>query len=153
MFSNEFFSRNPCVMPGLYSPVVHRAFAMYKPSRAAWCSTYRGFTMTYTKKILALGTAAAIAVSATTFASAAPIGVGTAPLSLKNAEMSDVINVSRRGRRNTAIAIGAGALLLGGALAAGAYSHPHYYYAPAPAPARCWVQTGPYRGQGYWAYC
>jgi hypothetical protein len=108
--------------------------------------------MTHVNKFLAIGTAAAIAVSASTFAVAAPIGAGQ--LAVKNAATSDVIDVSSRGRRNTAIAIGAGALLLGGALAAQGAYNPYYYAAPPPPPPqRCWVQTGPYRGQGYWAYC
>lgn len=105
-------------------------------------------------KFLAVGTAAAIAVSASTFAVAAPIGSGQ--LAVKNAAASDVIQVSRRGRRNTAIALGIlGGLALGGALAHGSpYYGPSYYAAPPPPPpTRCWVQTGPYRGQGYWAYC
>lgn len=108
--------------------------------------------MTHLNKFLALGTAAAIAVSATTYAAAAPIGIGSAPLSMTNADTSDVINVSRRGRRNTAIGLGVlGGVLLGGAIAHGAYAPAPYYYSPAPQ--RCWVQTGPYRGQGYYAYC
>ncbi len=109
--------------------------------------------MKHVKKILAVGTAAAIAVTATNFAVAAPIGSGQ--LAVKNAATSDVIEVSRRGRRNTAIALGVlGGLALGGAIAHG-YPHygPSYYAPPPPPPSRCWVQTGPYRGQGYWAYC
>ena len=106
-------------------------------------------------RILAIGTAAAIAVSASSYAIAAPIGSGQ--LAVKNAATSDVIDVSSRGRRNTAIGLGVlGGLMLGGALAHGAYAHPspYYYATPAPTPPqRCWVQTGPYRGQGYWAYC
>jgi hypothetical protein len=108
-------------------------------------------------KYLAVGTAAAIAVSASTFASAAPIGIGSGQLALQNAEVSDVIDVSSRGRRNTAIGAAViGGMLLGGAIAHGGYYAPQpYYYAapPPPPPQRCWVQTGPYRGQGYWAYC
>jgi hypothetical protein len=108
-------------------------------------------------KFLAIGTAAAIAVSASSFAVAAPIGSGQ--LALKEAATSDVIHVGSRGRRNTAIgAAVVGGLLLGGALAhghGGYYAPQPYYYAapPPPPPQRCWVQTGPYRGQGYWAYC
>jgi hypothetical protein len=30
------------------------------------------------------------------------------------------------------------------------YDEPYYYEAPRQ---RCWVQTGPYRGQGYWGWC
>lgn len=110
-------------------------------------------------KVLAVGTAVAaaavISVSASSQAVAAPIGA--TQLALKNAVVSDVVDVSRRGRRNTAIGLGVlGGLALGGALAHGAYAapSPYYYTSPAPPPPqRCWVQTGPYRGQGYWAYC
>jgi hypothetical protein len=107
----------------------------------------------YLKKAAAIGTAAAIAVSATTVAIAAPIGSGQ--LALKNAAATDVMEVGWRGRRNTAIALGVlGGLALGGAFA---HSHYHYGYYPyayaAPVQTRCWVQTGPYRGQGYWSYC
>ena len=108
-------------------------------------------------KFLAVGTAAAIAVSASTFAMAAPIGVGSAPLSLHSAAVSDVVEVSKRGRRNTAVGLGVlGGVLLGGALASGAYAAPPppppAYYTPPPR-RTCWVQTGPYQGQGYYAYC
>lgn len=108
-------------------------------------------------KVLAIGTAAVIAVSASSYAVAAPIGSGQ--LALKSAVAGDVVEVSKRGRRNTAIGLGVlGGLVLGGALAQGHYYAPSpYYYAtpvpPPPPPQRCWVQTGPYRGQGYWAYC
>jgi hypothetical protein len=108
----------------------------------------------FIKKAAALSTAAAIAVSAASVSVAAPIGSGQ--LALKEAVSTDVIDVSWKGRRNTAIALGVlGGLALGGALA-----YPHYGYYPAypyayvaPPPQKCWFQTGPYRGQGYWAYC
>jgi len=107
------------------------------------------------RKALAAGTALAIAVSATSVAVAAPLGSGQ--LALKNAATSDVVDVSWRGRRNTAIGLGVlGGLALGGAIAGGYYAPRPYYYAappPPPPPQRCWVQTGPYRGHGYWAYC
>lgn len=110
----------------------------------------------YLKTVAAIGTAAAIAVSATTVSFAAPIGAGQ--LALKNAAPTDVVEVSKSGRRNTAIALGVlGGIALGGALAHGRYYDPYaptYYAPPPPPPPRhCWVQTGPYRGQGYWAYC
>lgn len=111
--------------------------------------------MTLRNKFLAVGTVAAIAVSASTFAGAAPVGIGSGALVLQSHEASDVIEVSRRGRRNTAVALGVlGGLAVGSAIAHGGYyaPAPHYYVAPPP-PQRCWVQTGPYRGHGYWAYC
>jgi hypothetical protein len=107
------------------------------------------------KSAAAVGTAAAIAISAANVAVAAPIGSGQ--LALKEAASTDVIDVGWRGRRNTAIGLGIlGGLALGGALA---YPHYGYGYAPAYYPyayapqQRCWIQTGPYRGQGYWGYC
>jgi hypothetical protein len=109
----------------------------------------------FLKNAAAIGTAAAIAISVANVAVAAPLGSGQ--LALKEAAPADVIDVGWRGRRNTAIALGVlGGLALGGALA-----HPHYYgpsygYSPAYypyAPQKCWYQTGPYRGQGYYAYC
>ena len=115
--------------------------------------------MKIVNKFLAVGTAAAIAVSASTFAMAAPVGVGSSHLALQNAAMSDVVDTSSRGRRNTAIGLGVlGGVLLGGALAGGAYAAPPppppVYYAPPPPPRRtCWVQEGPYQGQGRYVYC
>jgi hypothetical protein len=107
----------------------------------------------FLKNAAAVGTAAAIAISAANVAVAAPLGSGQ--LALKAAASTDVVDVSWRGRRNTAIGLGIlGGLALGGALA---YPHYGYGYAPYPAyvapPQQCWVQTGPYRGQGYYAYC
>ena len=108
----------------------------------------------FLKNAAAIGTAAAIAISAANVAVAAPLGSGQ--LALKDAASIDVVDVSWRGRRNTAIGLGIlGGLALGGALA---YPHYGYGYAPypayvAPPPQQCWVQTGPYRGQGYYAYC
>jgi hypothetical protein len=107
----------------------------------------------FTKKALAVGTAVAIAASASTVAVAAPIGSGQ--LAVKSSAPSDVTDVGWRGRRNTAIALGAlGGLFLGSALAHGYYGYGYAPYPYAYAPAqRCWIQTGPYRGQGYWGYC
>jgi hypothetical protein len=127
------------------------------PSGAARMKKANAMRQTGTlRKALAVGTALAIAVSASSVVVAAPIGAGQ--IALKDAATSDVIQVSKSGRRLAAgIAIGAGALLLGSAIAHGYYDpyYPTYYAAPPPPPppAKCWVQTGPYRGQGYWAYC
>jgi hypothetical protein len=109
----------------------------------------------FLKNAAAVGTAVAIAISAANVAVAAPLGSGQ--LALKEAAPVDVIDVGWRGRRNTAVALGVlGGLALGGALAYPRYYGGYYpaYAAPYPyAAQQCWVQTGPYRGQGYYTYC
>lgn len=45
-----------------------------------------------------------------------------------------------------AVALG----IFGAAAAAAAAQNQYYYDQPRQ---RCWVQTGPYQGQGYWAWC
>jgi hypothetical protein len=47
-----------------------------------------------------------------------------------------------------AIALG----IFGAAAAAAAAQNNQYYYYNQPR-QRCWVQTGPYQGQGYWGWC
>jgi hypothetical protein len=47
-------------------------------------------------------------------------------------------------------AIGLG--IFGAAAAAAAAQNNQYYYYNQPR-QRCWVQTGPYQGQGYWGWC
>jgi hypothetical protein len=115
--------------------------------------------LSHLNKFFAVGVAAAIAVTSSTFVIAAPIGAGSGQLALQNSAMSDVIDVSSRGRRNTAVGLGVlGGVLLGGALASGAYAAPPppppaYYVAPPPPRQQCWQQTGPYQGQGRWVWC
>lgn len=81
-------------------------------------------------------------------------------------QAADEFSSSSRGRRNTAIVLGATAGILGAlAIGAGAYPYPYYgYYGPAypyygppavyvrPRAVRCWVHD-PYRGGGYWTTC
>ncbi|MBV6486621.1 MAG: hypothetical protein H3C55_01795 [Pseudorhodoplanes sp.] len=90
-------------------------------------------------------------------------------------EAMDEFSSSRRGRRNTAIALGVAAGLLGlGGIAHGYYPYPYYgyygpayygpaYYGPAyyygprvihvrPRKVRCWVYD-PFRGVRYRTYC
>jgi hypothetical protein len=103
----------------------------------------------------ALGFAAAMSAGLSTASMAAPI----APLSAHvNAATpnDDVVQVQRRRRWvGPAVGVGIGLGILGAAAAANAYPYGYYggpgYYGPGPG--RCWVQTGPYRGQGYWTYC
>ena len=125
--------------------------------QAAQQHDYEVLAMSILSKAAALTTAAAIAVSAVSVASAAPIGSGQ--LAVKEAaSIDDVTNVHWRGRwRWGGVGLGVlGGIALGSALAYGPrYYGPAYAYGPAyPYPSqRCWIQTGPYRGQGYWGYC
>jgi len=113
------------------------------------------------KKILlttaALGFAAAMSAGIST-SMAAPIAPSGAQVNIATPN-DDVVQVQRRFRRGRggwggpALGVGIGLGILGAAAAANAYPYgygPGYY---GPGPGRCWVQTGPYRGQGYWTYC
>jgi hypothetical protein len=114
------------------------------------------------KKILlttaALGFAVAMSAGVSTV-TAAPMAPSGAQLNIATPN-DDVVQVQRRrGRRGwvgPAVGVGIGLGILGAAAAASAYPYgydgpgPGYY---GPGPGRCWVQTGPYRGQGYWTYC
>jgi hypothetical protein len=102
--------------------------------------THRNFL----KTAASIAAAAALAASLATGTVAAPIGM--APLAVKEAVQSDVIEVGRRGRRNTAIALGIlGGIWFGSALAsrhhygpvhAQPYAYgPVYSYGPAVCPA------------------
>lgn len=109
---------------------------------------------TFLKSATALGFVAALAVSVPQMAGAAPFGAGTGE-ALKSANTSDVTEVRHRGRGGRYLAYGVGGLLLGSALAypyyRGGYGYgPNYAYSGGQ---KCWYQTGPYRGQGYWGWC
>lgn len=54
----------------------------------------------------------------------------------------------RRSNRWVGPAIALG--IFGAAAAAAAHQNQYYYDGPRQ---RCWVQTGPYQGQGYWGWC
>src|ERR1700680_3268917 len=115
------------------------------------------------KKILlttaALGFAAAMSAGIST-SMAAPIAPSGAQVNIATPN-DDVVQVQRRFRRGRggwggpALGVGIGLGVLGVAAAPNAYPYGYYggpgYYGPGPG--RCWVQTGPYRGQGYWTYC
>jgi hypothetical protein len=143
------------------NPFMEHSFAVRECCRRLGCAGSRTVRVQmnhtrFLKNAAAVGTAVAIAISAANVAVAAPLGSGQ--LALKEAAPADVIDVGWRGRRNTAVALGVlGGLALGGALASPYYYggyYPAYAAAPYPYPAqRCWIQTGPYRGQGYWGYC
>ena len=113
-------------------------------------------------KAAAVGLLAALGAFASVPASALPMGTTIA----RPATELPVENV---GCRNCAAAgVGIAAGVIAGAAIAGAvnnnnrrqeyYEEPEVVYAPrayAPAPryGKCWVQQGPYRGEGYWARC
>jgi ABC-type transport system substrate-binding protein len=115
------------------------------------------------KKILlttaALGFAAAMSAGVST-SMAAPIAPSGAQVNIATPN-DDVVQVQRwrRGRWiGPAVGVGIGLGLLGAAAYPYGYGPGYYgpgYYGPGygPGPGRCWVQTGPYRGQGYWTYC
>lgn len=104
----------------------------------------------FLKKAIACAAALAVAASLSVGAMAAP---AASPLAVKNAVQSDVIDVRHVGRRNAAIALGVlGALWLGAVVAPHYHPHPHFY-GPHPYGPKCWYQTGPRRGQGFWDYC
>ena len=118
------------------------------------------------KSAAGIGLAAALVASLAAPAAAAPLGA--AGLGLASAAPAQVEEVRCRG-----CWVGAGVaagVLTGAAIAATARP---YYYEPAPPPVvyepapayvyappprayaygRCWVQTGPYRGQGFYERC
>ena len=123
----------------------------------------------FSKMFTGVGLAATLGAALATPVSAAPLG---ADLGLAKAVPAQTEQVRCNG---CWVAGGVAAGVLAGAAIAGAargpyYRDPYYYdeppvvYAPAPqvyyAPApryaygaRCWVQTGPYRGQGYYSRC
>ncbi|HXL68275.1 MAG TPA: hypothetical protein VN930_05895 [Xanthobacteraceae bacterium] len=106
----------------------------------------------------ALGFAAAMSAGVSTSV-AAPIAPSGAQVNIATPN-DDIVQVQRRWRRGRwvgpAVGVGIGLGILGAAAAANAYPYGGYgpgygYYGSGPG--RCWVQTGPYRGQGYWTYC
>ena len=140
-------------------------------------------TYSFVKKVAAAALAAGITMSASTFAFAAPIGMGSA--ALKTAAPNDNIDVYYRyrgWRGGPWIAGGIIAGVLGGAAIANSryYGNPYYYYGGGPAypvyntapeyyydapvpslryqatpayPRRCWVESGPNGVSGYWQPC
>lgn len=112
--------------------------------------------MNLLKGAAVLGVAAALSAGVPSGAVAAPFKAGHGE-ALSAAAPSDTIEVRRRHGRY--LAYGAAGLFLGAALAAPYYRGGYGYYGPgygysAYGPGqKCWVQTGPYRGQGYWGWC
>ena len=130
-----------------------------------------------TKTLTGLGFAATLAATLATPVSAAPFSATS--IGLASGAPPQVEQVGCRG---CWVAGGVAAGVLAGAAIAGAASRPYYrdqyyydeppvVYAPAPrvyyappqpryyaaprafAYGKCWVQTGPYQGQGYYGRC
>jgi len=114
-------------------------------------------------KVAAVGLLAALGAFASVPASALPVATTIA-------RPANELPVENVGCRNcAAVGVGVAAGVIAGAAIAGAannnrrqqnyyYEEPEVVYAPrayAPAPryGKCWVQQGPYRGEGYWARC
>jgi hypothetical protein len=112
-------------------------------------------------KAAAVGLLAALGAFASMPASALPVGaMGTGV-----ARPATELPVENVGCRNcAAVGVGVAAGVIAGAAIAGAannnrrtyYDEPEVVYAPrayGPPRNRCWVQNGPYRGDGYWGRC
>ncbi|MBX3520548.1 MAG: hypothetical protein KF835_11095 [Xanthobacteraceae bacterium] len=83
-------------------------------------------------------------------ASAAPVASAHNLQGVVGEQTTDVQWHHRRHRGRyvgPAIALG----IFGAAAAAAAAQNQQYYYSQPRQ--KCWVQTGPYQGQGYWAWC
>jgi hypothetical protein len=107
------------------------------------------------KFVLALVAAVLISATASEINSAYAAPAASAA-NLKGVVSEQTTDVQWR-RRNRWVAPAVGLGILGLAVGAAAaqnqyyYNNPNYYYQPPRQ--RCWVQTGPYQGQGYWAWC
>lgn len=109
------------------------------------------------KFVLALVAAVLFSATASEINSAyaAPAASAT---NLKGVVTEHTVDVQRwRGRRNRWVGPAVGLGILGLAVGAAAAQNNYYYNQPygyyQPPRQRCWVQTGPYQGQGYWGWC
>jgi hypothetical protein len=109
------------------------------------------------KLALALVAAVLISAGASEIASAAP----AASAQNLNGVVADQSTAVQHGRhrhrhhhhgRNRWVGPAIGLGIFGAAAAAAAAQNNQYYYYNQPR-QRCWVQTGPYQGQGYWGWC
>lgn len=105
----------------------------------------------------ALALAGAVLISATASsintANAAPAASvqnfqGTLPEQTTQVQRRRHYHHHHRGNRWVGPAVALG--IFGAAAAAAAHQNQYYYDGPRN---RCWVQTGPYQGQGYWGWC
>lgn len=117
------------------------------------------------------GRLAAVGIAA--MAALATVPAAALPLSstgVSQAARVSSLPVEQVGCRGCAVGVGVAAGVIAGAAIANAarprgyYDGPRYYGPPpgpayygrpvyAPAPERCWVETNPMRGTGYWTRC
>lgn len=118
-------------------------------------------------KIAGIGFAAALTALTSLPAAAAPVSLGGGvPQAVRTVPAAPVENVRCRG---CAVGVGVAAGVIAGAAIANAARRDRYYdagpryYDDGPSyygrpvydrgPSRCWVETNPRRGTGYWARC
>ncbi len=112
-------------------------------------------TFKLSKFVMALVAAVLLSAAASEIntAYAAPVASATNLKGVVSEQSTDVQWRRRNRWVGPAVALG----IFGAAAAAAAaqnrgyYEQPYGYY-EAPR-QRCWVQTGPYQGQGYWGWC
>ncbi|MBX3524021.1 MAG: hypothetical protein KF807_12500 [Xanthobacteraceae bacterium] len=101
--------------------------------------------------VLALVAAVLISAGAAQIntASAAPVASAHNFQGVVGEQATDVQWRRRHRGRYVGPAIALG--IFGAAAAAAAAQNQQYYYSQPRQ--KCWVQTGPYQGQGYWSWC
>lgn len=118
-------------------------------------------------RIAGIGFAAALTALGSLPAAAAPVALGNSvPQAVRSVPAAPVENVRCRG---CAVGFGIAAGVIAGAAIANATRRDRYYdqgpgyYDAGPGyygrpvysrnPGRCWVETNPHRGTGYWTRC
>lgn len=110
---------------------------------------------------LALALVAAVTFTASSGMNAVQAAPAASATNLKGVVVDNTTQVQRHRHRHhhhhhrhgnrwvgPAVALG----IFGAAAAAAAAQNNQYNYYQQPR-QRCWVQSGPYQGQGYWAWC
>lgn len=117
------------------------------------------------KKSRGTAIVAGLAVALTAFATVPASALPTGSVGFQRAPVGTPVEKVGCGR-GCAVGIGVAAGVVAGAAIAGAANRnrayrdsyyyepgPVYYGAPAPRQGRCWVETNPMRGTGYWGRC